>query len=727
MTRSSGSALAGPGLVDPPPTALVFPPARVRRGVEMEVLPRFADDRWQFAYLDQRETTRSSAIRWSTFPAPLRASFKRLAWALVHIPTPPALMDQRASVTRSVVTPATMILTVRSWQNFADWADRRSITRLDRVSREDLEHFATTLTDRKGAGADERVLFALTRAWAYAPFMLPGDRLVMPPWAEPASAPGDFTDSSNGPARGENRTPVIHPATMSPLLVWALRMVLDLAPDILAARREWQRLEAAVVPPGSAPRDGRDRLRAYMRQLRASGEGIPAYRGRSTRAVSARWDTSGPAANVRFIAGLLAVTTGQVQDFLRGGPEPLVGLKFADGAALPTPITAAVDGKAWTHSIDHSEVRALTVHLATAATVVIAYLSGMRPAEVLHLERGCATREERADGTVRYRVAGRHFKGVTDHEGNTRLEGEIRPDPWTVIEVVHRAIQVLENLSDEQLLLPRTISPHHRAAGYLARGLSSDTVTHWIKRFIAWANEQAAILERPHEIIPTDPDGDVTLRRFRRTVAWFIYRQPGGRIALGLQYGHVGASLAESYGGRTTADMLDVLDFEQGIAMADALAEASERIQAGETVSGPAADRYRAAAAQYHHAYDGAFVSKAQLTALRSNPRLQIHDTDASLLGCNYDAFKALCDPERGRPGAAAQKTPSPSRCNPSCGNVSRTDTHMERARREITRIERELADGFDPLPLRSRKLQRTAALRLIIDNHEAARPTEPA
>jgi hypothetical protein len=42
---------------------------------------------------------------------------------------------------------------------------------------------------------------------------------------------------------------------------------------------------------------------------------------------------------------------------------------------------------------------------------------------VLHLEYGCASRQEREDGTVRYRVHGRHFKGVTDQDGNTLPAG----------------------------------------------------------------------------------------------------------------------------------------------------------------------------------------------------------------------------------------------------------------------------------------------------------------
>jgi hypothetical protein len=57
------------------------------------------------------------------------------------------------------------------------------------------------------------------------------------------------------------------------------------------------------------------------------------------------------------------------------------------------------------------------------------------------------------------------------------------------------------------------------------------------------------------------------MRRFRRTVAWFINRQPGGRIALGVQYGHLRASFGESYSGRSKVDMPEILDLEQALAL----------------------------------------------------------------------------------------------------------------------------------------------------------------
>jgi len=50
-----------------------------------------------------------------------------------------------------------------------------------------------------------------------------------------------------------------------------------------------------------------------------------------------------------------------------------------------------------------------------------------------------------------------------------------------------------------------------------------------IERFIRYANHLADVHHCPAERIPPEPAGPITLRRFRRTLAWFIHRLPGDR------------------------------------------------------------------------------------------------------------------------------------------------------------------------------------------------------
>ncbi|MGN9758830.1 hypothetical protein [Streptomyces sp. SD31] len=126
--------------------------------------------------------------------------------------------------------------------------------------------------------------------------------------------------------------------------------------------------------------------------------------------------------------------------------------------------------------------------------------------------------------------------------------------------------------------------------------------------------------------------------------------------------------------------MLEILDFEKTLALADALAEASDRLSAGEAVSGPAADRYIAAADEFSARYAGGFATKGQMKALRNNPRLQIFEDPQALLTCNLDPYKALCDPDLAKDTKPSLRTPNWNRRNPACANISRTDTHMQRA-----------------------------------------------
>jgi hypothetical protein len=485
--------------------------------------------------------------------------------------------------------------------------------------------------------------------------------------------------------------------------------------------------------------DGRARIRDYLRQLRDSGQPLPTYTASSRLTALAaairkpgRWPSQygqPPLLHTGFVAGTLGVSVDQVHGVAKHCPQDFQGVAVGKGAPLLVPITARLEGRPWRGPVDFEEAMELAGHLRTAALITIAYLTGMRPKEVLHLERGCSTSESQPQGTIRYRITGRHFKGVKDKDGNTVPEGETRPQPWTAIEPVHRAVQVLEALQDGRLLFPRQLSRPLTARMHGGGAMTPSMASEHIQSFTTWANTLAQDHARPHESIPQDPDGAVTLTRFRRTLAWFVHRRPGGRVALGIQYGHLGAALAESYGGRSRVDMLQILDLEQTLATADALAQAADRLQGGEGVSGPAASRYVAAAAEFQTTYPGGFLTARQHKALLVNPRLQVFDHDQALLACNYDPAKALCAADRDGAGKRAQTTPSHNRCQKGCANISRTDSHIHRIREEITRIDEELAAGLTPLPIHQRLQQRRAALDQIATDHHhtaAARPLPP-
>ncbi|MFD5109028.1 hypothetical protein [Streptomyces cinereoruber] len=148
-----------------------------------------------------------------------------------------------------------------------------------------------------------------------------------------------------------------------------------------------------------------------------------------------------------FLAGTLGVTTSQVARARGILSDGLTPDDFGPAPLLDVPLTARIGAAPWREAIGFDDVDVLVLHLSTAALICCAYLYGMQPEEVLALRRGCCTRVEREDGTVRFEIRGRHFKGVLDEDGNAIGEGEQRADPWIVLEPVARAIAVVEELT----------------------------------------------------------------------------------------------------------------------------------------------------------------------------------------------------------------------------------------------------------------------------------------
>ncbi|MER5744795.1 hypothetical protein ABT097_16185 [Streptomyces sp. NPDC002225] len=722
----TSTALAdGIRLADPAPHDLALPAHRVRSNIPEDQLPRFRDLTWRLSCMTHKDTVKPEIVNWARCPEPLRASLMRVGWAVMNIPAPEVLLRETAS--RKVMSPRALRLTFSFWIDFADWLVKQGITELAAVTGEDLGEYAEHIrTYGRSWDHDQRAAKTLTRIWGYAPFLLPQDRLVMPPWEDPAAVMSDFLGTKDTPSDGENNIPIVHPAVMSPLLVWSLRMVLDLGPDILAAWRERRRLLDRTRE--ASPRGDSQVVVDYLQGLIAQGKPLPGFSGFQEDAIKASVRSRGgkgilPSLNRQFIAGTLGVHADQVTVAQRRLRHELEPHHFGLDAPLDVPITSRIADRPWTDSLDFDEITFLVLHLSTASLITTAYLSGMRPEEVLHLTRGCCTREEREDGTSRYKITGRHFKGVTDDDGNAIPEGEIRPDPWVVLEFVARSIAVVEELESGDLLFSRSFSRGHRPSAEGGDAVPSEMATKRIASFIAWANQQAIRHDRPHELIPEDPEGPVVLRRFRRTIAWFIHRQPGGRIALGVQFGHAATLIGESYAGRSKADMLELLDFEKGLALADALAEARERIADGESVSGPAAGRYISAATEFENRYAGTYLGKRELRALVKNPKLQVYEDPKAFLTCNFDAFKALCDPdlELGQSNTGRRRTPDRTRCQLACPNISRTDSHIASIQAEIDKIDADAAAGLDPYPIARREQQRRAVFVEIVERHQSS------
>ncbi|MFE4823284.1 hypothetical protein ACFRFU_44165 [Streptomyces sp. NPDC056704] len=97
--------------------------------------------------------------------------------------------------------------------------------------------------------------------------------------------------------------------------------------------------------------------------------------------------------------------------------------------------------------------------LSTACFVIVSYLSGARPGEVLNLRRGCV---EHDTASELWLMTGRHYKNAVDADGNKLPAGAPRRDPWVVIAPVARAVAALERLHPHPLLFPNRVTPHQQ-------------------------------------------------------------------------------------------------------------------------------------------------------------------------------------------------------------------------------------------------------------------------
>ena len=666
---------------------------------------RFSDETWNLDPAGSGSTAYSGVYFGST-PVQFQDSLKRLVWCAANVDTPIDGLSARPNVPPRLAIRSIVAFVHQSWRPFLKWLDEQHIGSVSDVDADDLvawrEHVAQQPTS---ALSKDMSMGGLWRMWRYAPCLPPDDRLMQPPWE--GADPDDFDDwDSRQPHRSENRTHPIGPDTMGALLVSCMHFVDTFSGDILAAKQRWADMSAAVR---RQQRDGDvDRWAEYLAGLRRSGQPLPGC--------TLAGGVTGVAE--RYLAATLDVSLNTMG---RNRPDDIA---IRVGAPLDVEIRGRIDGQKWAAAIDAYELDVWVRRLATACVVVVSYLSGMRPGEVLALRRGCCRRSDATDllsgyeiDRDAYELRGKTFK-VRDSSGSTVRGGVERRHPWYVISPVARAIDVMERLHQNDLLFCVAAfgtSPRRSTT----RTPNTQSVNDNIRALIEWCNT-SGVAGLP--AIPPDPNGSITLRRFRRTLAWHIYRLPGGLVALGVQYGHVNLLQSERYGRRAYAGMSDVLE-EHAHAFRDRLEAGYEELAAGGAVSGPAADRFVAAVTDYGAQFRGSVLTRRDAPKLLKNPNLQIYDNADQFLACCYDASRALCHPDVDQT-TGIDRSPDLLRCDPACSNIARTDAHMSSLAAEVADLDDEISSPATPFPIQVRLSQRRDRLLKLKADHERRRLT---
>jgi integrase len=332
--------------------------------------------------------------------------------------------------------------------------------------------------------------------------------------------------------QGENRTPPVPGEILQPMLAAALYLVDTVGPHMTAMTRhiKAERARISRLPEPRSP--GMDRLLHAIQRRVAEGRPfnrMPARVGHIVKYTvdsDPLWEIS--LRDVAIEAGIGHFRTEWLPA-LRPALERAVA---AVGVAEPYARNAALIARAdrdgetpWTLPLSERHARSLVNVVRTACLLVIAAATGMRASELFELVVGCRLPpEEKAPGLIRYRLAGKVIK----HRGH---DGE--PDEWVVIGAVHRAIQLAEQLLDEDA-----------QPGTLLFGRTAFRSTYGT--FRKWVNGPAG---QRLSLAPI-PAGKVELRMLRRSLAIELAYRPGGLLAAKVALKHISVVTTEGYAGR---------------------------------------------------------------------------------------------------------------------------------------------------------------------------------
>jgi hypothetical protein len=487
-----------------------------------------------------------------------------------------------------------------------------------------------------------------------------------------------------------------------------VRFVDDFATDILVAEEALQDHRSRFTNGRLGRNTGfREDLQSYLDSHLREGRPLPGHQGRP---------------NLQYIAVDVGTHAKQLsRPALR---EMVLAVAAKVGTTeytwLPTPVRGRLGGRPWLDGIalQHPtrSVHKLTRMLQVACYVVIAFLSGMRDAEIKHLRRGGLRVQRDPDGRpYRWKLIGLAFKGEPNPAGT--------PATWVVGHPAARAIEVLERLQPpgQPLLFGHLLHSPGGIAASSTRALTTKATNAQLVEFAAWVNNYCAEQHRT-DTIPLNTFR-LSTRQFRRTLAWFIARRPGGSIAGAIQYRHLSVQMFEGYAGTSDSGFRAEVESEQALARGEhllAMIDAHEHTH----LAGPAATEAERRLAEFdeHARLDNqARFAGTVLTDPRRLTRLMRRQDPAIYPGtfatCVFQPDKALCQPHRDQGGATR---PGLGECRPlECGNVALTTDNLTALRAELDHIDDELATRPSLPPLLIHRLRsRREQIARFLDRH---------
>ncbi|GAA3339474.1 hypothetical protein GCM10020358_23400 [Amorphoplanes nipponensis] len=629
------------------PDALVLIGQQLRAGDDLASTSRFGDAVWDLSPIIHQAHQRRLILNFPTIPAPLRAAAKELFYTLLAGDLPDGEMRLKVSSIRVLFTQI---------KRFLDWTGQRGGSTLATLTTDDLIAYQQFLlaTDlgptQRGAHRRAARLFWVYRERLYS------DRLAFDPLRL-----HEWRADNSKPDQLENRTDRIPEQVISPMLVWALRWVDDFSADVLAANAEWLDLlsgsyhRLVAAPQRNTRASTRAALQRLLDDYRAAGRPLPGDgRGGVNEVFLAR--------QIRRNQSSLRYPTAR-----RMIAEARAELSVAADTYLRTTFHAQLNGQPWLTALPFAAGARYGRLLQVACYIVIAYLSGMRDSEVKHLRRGCLTYQRDPDGTVyRRKITSLAFKGESEHAGVTAT--------WIVSAPVERAILVLEQLQGPDATYLFNTLPGSSAYRSNTRASTSSSTNQNLNGFADWINEYCSTHGLPDRIpLVRKARWRLSTSQFRRTLAWFIARRPGGAIAGTIQYRHHSIQMFEGYAGTSDAGFRAEVEAEQTLERGERLLTMTEGHQHHD-LRGPAAEEAASRLANFERkvAYAGSVVTDPKRLALimrRNDPKVYL----GKFVTCVHNPDRALCRRQLTTEG------PDLNNCQPlRCRNVALTARNLQ-------------------------------------------------
>jgi hypothetical protein len=238
------------------------------------------------------------------------------------------------------------------------------------------------------------------------------------------------------------------------------------------------------------------------------------------------------------------------------------------------------------------------------------------------------------------------FKGEHDPTGVTAT--------WIVTAPVERAIRVLEALqpSSQRYLFAVLPTSKNYLKDRTAQVTATAATNYDLVSFARWIIGYCAAHGRADGIPHVQgQEWRLSTRQFRRTLAWFIARQPGGVIAGAMQYRHLRVQMFEGYAGTSESGFRAEVQAEEAIARGEKLGDLIVN-HAHHRLRGPAAAEAEARLTEFerHVQFHGKVVNDDKRMK-RHMDRHDPHVYPGRFVTCAHHADRALCWRGDGRTG----------------------------------------------------------------------------